>query len=260
MKSYHARDTFTFLGSWLLRKPGWRQRTTASTVVSVKKVMVFMSAIGDSLQERLSYLTSVPISRVGICSPLPDEILMTIIEFAAPTKDSCWPRRPALLLSHVCRKFREVTLHLPGIWTGVSLDNHYPAHGLPLRGEEWPCRYRCQRNHVFRGQRRGTTFVSAISLRPIIPYCNEWRSFSYSDIGSNCPELHAAQCPELHAALKLPRLERLRVDGDAEALYSLFDMPILKSARLFDSIPPRPFSTTITHFQVTIATDAGILG
>jgi len=215
---------------------------TVNAVASVKKMVAFMSAIGESLQEVLSYSTRAESPGWGLLS-LPDEILATIIELAVRARE---PGLDSLRLSLVCRKFREVALHLPRIWT--CLDHH--RHGFnnlvgriyAERGNHAGLEVIMRDTDNFDEEANINTGASSRLLQAIIPYCDEWRSFSYSH--------HHSYHPELQSPLKLPRLEYLWVYKDASKVYAQFDMPNLKTAHFYDTIPP-PLSSTLTRVSIT---------
>lgn len=214
--------------------------------------MSFVSAIGDSLQETLSYLTSIKSPGWGLLS-LPNELIGNIIELAVLTglDEFGWD---AMYMSHVCRRFREVALHSSVIWTDLACHCHghrlarlYAERsngaGLNIRlNEDW--------ENMDNPRNPYNPGACGRFLEAIIPYHSEWRSLAYS---GNHSSRH-----KLPRHLELPRLEHLRVDGDLKYNFEQYIMPTLKTAYFLNSIPRWSFSSTITSFLLVFRRNSPI--
>lgn len=221
---------------------------TAIAVSSVKKIMSFVTAVSESLQETLTYLTSVKSPGWGLLS-LPGELIGNIIELAV-YGDRTEIDLSALQLSHVCRRFRDVAIHLPVIWTDLSCRSHGHALvglyaersnglGLNICSND---RYLDSRNpHPHDPYKPG---ACARFFQAIVPYCEEWRSLL--SLGTHFE--HSA----LQADLRLPRLEHLQVCWDRKNTFERYDMPNLKSALLVEIIPRRAFAPTLTSLTILL--------
>ncbi|KLO16177.1 hypothetical protein SCHPADRAFT_926691 [Schizopora paradoxa] len=169
---------------------------------------------------------------------LPDDILSIIIEYAALESE---PGFGALDLSHVCRSFRYIALHLPKIWTRISY-NFYGCEitrlyaerskhaGLEVEMEEAVC-----------------PWASSSMLQAAIPFCREWVSFSYTGFHRSG---HPSHVKEHRIPMKLPRLTHLGVENDADGVYKAYHMPNLKSAFFTGTIPSPTFLSTISTFSI----------
>ncbi len=200
--------------------------------------MPFVIAIAVSIQEFMSNSKTITANRMGreSCGPwllsLPNEILAVIIELAALERE---PGFGALELSHVCQRFRSIALHLPKIWTRMS----YEYYGFNIA-----------RLYAERGHHAGLDVtVNELNhdcsklMQAAIPFCEEWRSFSYTGFHSTLDSWHLR---EHRIPMKLPRLEHLQVGNDSDGVYKSYYMPNLTSALFINTIPSPTFLSTIT--------------
>ncbi|KLO16176.1 hypothetical protein SCHPADRAFT_995280 [Schizopora paradoxa] len=227
---------------------------TANAVTSVKKIVSFASAIGESLQETLSYLTSVKVQEWGLLA-LPDELIGTIIELAV-YGDRIEIDLSSLQLSHVCRRFRDVALRLPVIWTDLSCRWHGHALvglyaersnglGLNICASDDSLDPKSPHPHD-----RYKADACARFFQATVAYRDEWRSLFY--LGNH--SIHLL----LRKDLRLPRLEQLRVCSDYIHIFERYEMPIIKSVHFFDVIPQRPLASSLTSFSIMLNKPTGM--
>ncbi len=74
-------------------------------------------------------------------------------------------------------------------------------------------------------------------MQAAIPFCEEWRSFSYTGFHSTLDSWHLR---EHRIPMKLPRLEHLQVGNDSDGVYKSYYMPNLTSALFINTILPPP--------------------
>ncbi|KLO16181.1 hypothetical protein SCHPADRAFT_995285 [Schizopora paradoxa] len=221
---------------------------TANAATSVKKVMSFVTAVSESLQETLTYLTSVKSPGWGLLA-LPDELIGNIIELAV-YGDRAEIDLSALQLSHVCRRFRDVAIHLPVIWTDLSCRSHgHALVGLYAERSNGLGLNICSNDNYLNPKEphphdRYRVDACGRFLQATLPYCDEWRSFFY--LGNHSKHLL------LRKDLRLPRLVQLRVCKDNIHIFEQYEMPIINSVHFFDVIPQRPLASSLTSFSIIL--------
>ncbi|KLO16180.1 hypothetical protein SCHPADRAFT_938088 [Schizopora paradoxa] len=213
-------------------------RETAKTLVN------FLSHIVKTMEQCISPTNGAALEHKSLRSTLalaslPDDILSIIIEYAALEYE---PGFGALDLSHVCRNFRYIALHLPKIWTRLSND----VYGL-----EMTRLYAGRSKHAgleVEMEESACPWESSSMLQAAIPFCSEWVSFSYTGFHRSDDPDHVK---EHRIPLKLPRLTHLEVENDADGVYRAYHMPNLKSAFFKDTIPSSTFSSTISTISIS---------
>ncbi len=145
-------------------------------------------------------------------------------------------------LSHVSTRFRRLAIGSPIIWSHIS--HEYHNFELSLLYAQ---RSRGAGLHVSTCDLFGPT-TSKKLLEATIPFCSEWRSFSYS--GYYEPTHPTSSLRAHRLPLQLPMLEHLEVVQDDYGVWKSYFMPNLRSAHFMNSVPTTTslMPTSLTTF------------
>ncbi len=207
---------------------------------------------------------------------LPDEILSTVLEYAALTriwkdwkKETISIVKAATKLSHVCKRFRDLITHSPRLWQDVF-------NGMESADMVSTCMSRCRRANAevsltasffpalgfLSGVNRheNTSFIQAVMERP-----ENWRSFTLNNRSDNSYEDfedgQLRELAELTKGVDLPNLSKLanyypqivlstELQSDEKVreilhYYSSWTTPKLRSITAHNFVPV-PFSGSLS--------------
>ncbi|TDL26271.1 hypothetical protein BD410DRAFT_895675 [Rickenella mellea] len=179
---------------------------------------------------------------------MPDEILAKVFQ-AGHDIDRYGHFKFAITVSHVSRRFRDLALHTPRLWTRFSLGDHPPQISTFLsRSGNVPA---LEIDALPRMSRHGVQSDDAISLSelfdPLLPHSSRWSSPMFRD-----NEKVRLAFPS-HTNIRLPNLRRLSTTYDndsdeATPISTNWAMPLLKS---YDTMSSGTTNYFCPQFELT---------
>ncbi|KLO07994.1 hypothetical protein SCHPADRAFT_1001228 [Schizopora paradoxa] len=163
----------------LLRSPTPASEDTKATLRQMKDAKKTLAQLTKSLDVTIQAVTDATIKdcQADGFALLPDDILahifeMYIDECIIPDYDEFYipPHNSPLILSSVCRRFREIVHHVPNLWRHISLA--YPKELLRLHRE------RCANPSVHILPARDILHTHADMIDKIHPY-TQWRELQF---------------------------------------------------------------------------------
>jgi hypothetical protein len=184
-------------------------------------------------------------------SSLPAEVLAAILEISCLSKSYAFSQlAPLVVASHVSRRFREVSVGTPSLWTCIDFSFRQPLAYLDAMLERSGT---CLIDIHLKGSQ---TFAIDDILARIIPHVGRWRVFDASLVSVRCmPTIISSFYPLCAPHLKALTLWQAFESGDSDltqlgGLVFTKGAPILASLDLTDvyllsCLPPMSALTTL---------------
>ncbi|KAL5536066.1 hypothetical protein ACEPAF_4171 [Sanghuangporus sanghuang] len=171
---------------------------------------------------------------------LPDDILVNIFQRFVRDNDRMDLISPEVTLSHVCSRFRDVSIGVASLWSEIS--SSMAMCWIRTRLERSKS---CPLTIIINGS-TGIRNCKALAefLRNVVPHASRWKAFHY-DYATNGANKDFGALSEYVANLQLPNLESITYrlfpgdtcwPGDCNLLES-WDMPNLRDVQLKGIIP-----------------------